>query len=97
MTLTGTARRRSRGLAGSRSRSRCTPGFVVYNPDDRCFDCADATGPNLGCNFDPSHLFWQGIDPVVAIRVLAEDDAIFHVHAKDTVLNWRVNQPQGRP
>jgi sugar phosphate isomerase/epimerase len=30
-------------------------------------------------------MFWQGIDPIAAIRVLG--DAIFHVHAKDTYLN----------
>jgi sugar phosphate isomerase/epimerase len=35
----------------------------------------------IGCNFDPSHMFWQGVDPVVAIRALG--DAIYHVHAKD--------------
>jgi sugar phosphate isomerase/epimerase len=35
----------------------------------------------LGCNFDPSHLFWNGVDPCAAIRKLG--DAIFHVHAKD--------------
>jgi sugar phosphate isomerase/epimerase len=39
-------------------------------------------GPSIGCNYDPSHMFWQGIDPIQAIRVLG--DAIFHVHAKDT-------------
>ena len=26
-------------------------------------------------------MFWQGIDPIAAVRVLG--DAIFHVHAKD--------------
>jgi len=35
----------------------------------------------IGCNFDPSHMFWQGIDPVAAIRALG--DRIYHVHAKD--------------
>ena len=35
----------------------------------------------IGCNFDPSHMFWQGVDVVTAIRALG--DAIFHVHAKD--------------
>jgi sugar phosphate isomerase/epimerase len=29
-------------------------------------------------------MFWQGIDPIAAIRILG--DAIFHVHAKDTQL-----------
>jgi len=39
-------------------------------------------GKSIGCNYDPSHMFWQGIDPIKAIRVLG--DSIFHVHAKDT-------------
>ncbi len=39
-------------------------------------------GDSVGCNYDPSHMFWQGIDPITAVRVLG--DAIFHVHAKDT-------------
>ena len=32
-------------------------------------------------------MFWQGIDPIAAIRVLG--DAIFHVHAKDTQIYER--------
>ena len=42
----------------------------------------DAVGPTVGANFDPSHLFWMGADPLVAIRALGQ--AIYHVHAKDT-------------
>ncbi|MCX6375447.1 MAG: sugar phosphate isomerase/epimerase, partial [Armatimonadetes bacterium] len=56
------------------------PGFVVYNPET-LLKLRNACGDALGCNFDPSHLFWQGIDPVYAIRKLG--DAIYHVHAKD--------------
>ena len=59
------------------------PGFVVYNPETMLRLRAIA-GPNVGCNYDPSHLFWQNIDPIAAVRVL--QDAIFHVHAKDTQL-----------
>lgn len=61
------------------------PGFVVYNPGS-FLRLRAAAGDNLGANFDPSHLFWQGIDPVDAIAALAEHEAIFHVHAKDTEL-----------
>ncbi len=61
------------------------PGFAVYTPETM-LRLREHTGPNLGCNFDPSHLFWQGIDPVEAIRALAHDGGIFHVHAKDTRL-----------
>jgi sugar phosphate isomerase/epimerase len=59
------------------------PGFVVYSPETMLKLRAIA-GPAVGCNFDPSHLFWQGIDPIAAVRVL--EGAIFHVHAKDTQL-----------
>lgn len=44
-----------------------------------------AVGPVVGANLDPSHLFWMGADPLVAAEALG--DAIFHVHAKDTMLN----------
>ena len=57
------------------------PGFVTYSPETMLRLRAIA-GPSIGCNYDPSHMFWQGIDPIAAIRVLG--DAIFHVHAKDT-------------
>lgn len=37
---------------------------------------------NLGFNFDPSHLYWQGIDYLFAVEHFGE--RIFHTHAKDT-------------
>ncbi|HEV2493127.1 MAG TPA: sugar phosphate isomerase/epimerase [Terriglobia bacterium] len=63
------------------------PGFSVYNPETMLRLRAEA-GPAIGCNFDPSHMFWQGIDPCVAVRKLAE--AVFHCHAKDTKI-YNVN------
>lgn len=60
------------------------PGFCVYNPETMLRIRA-AIGNTLGANFDPSHLFWQGIDPVRAIRQLG--DAIYFFHAKDTALD----------
>jgi len=57
------------------------PGFLVYNPET-VLKLRSACGDHIGANFDPSHLFWQGIDPLRAVRVLG--DSIFHVHAKDT-------------
>ncbi|MCY0879258.1 MAG: sugar phosphate isomerase/epimerase [Firmicutes bacterium] len=60
------------------------PGFVVYNPET-LWRLRDAVGPTVGANLDPSHLFWQGIDPVAAIRALGP--AVYHVHAKDTWLD----------
>jgi sugar phosphate isomerase/epimerase len=66
------------------------PGFVVYSPETLLRLRAIA-GPAVGCNYDPSHMFWQGIDPIAATRVLG--DAIFHVHAKDTQL-YPANLPR---
>jgi sugar phosphate isomerase/epimerase len=57
------------------------PGDSVYNPEMLLL-LRDKVGmKEIACNLDPSHLFWQGIDPAVAIRRLG--DAIVHVHAKD--------------
>ncbi len=60
------------------------PGFCVYNPETM-MRIRKACGDNIGANFDPSHLFWLGIDPVAAIRYLG--DAIFYFHAKDTKID----------
>ena len=60
------------------------PGFVVYNVET-ALKLRHATGKHLGVNFDPSHLFWQGVDVPAAIRALG--DAIFHVHAKDVAID----------
>lgn len=56
------------------------PGFSVYNPET-LLKLRNAVGDNIGANFDPSHLWWQGMDPIVALRQL--EGAVFHVHAKD--------------
>ena len=60
------------------------PGFCVYNPET-LLRLRDAVGDVIGANFDPSHLIWQGIDPIAAIRELA--GAIYHFHAKDTKID----------
>jgi len=77
------------------------PGMMVYNVET-LLRLRNAAGPILGCNFDPSHLFWNGVDPVAAIRKLG--DAIYHMHGKDVYvdsLNVAVNgcndnKPYGR-
>ena len=64
------------------------PGFVVHNPED-IVRLRKAAGKNLGANLDPSHFFWQGIDPVEAARYLGANKCIFHVHAKDCAIDPR--------
>ena len=72
--------------AGVRVAIEMHPNFVVYHPESmlRLRDIAAGT---VGCNFDPSHMFWQGIDPCAAIRALG--DCIYHVHAKDCRVDGR--------
>jgi sugar phosphate isomerase/epimerase len=60
------------------------PGFLAYHTDS-FHRLREIGGETIGVNFDPSHLFWQGMDPLVCVRALG--DAIFHVHAKDTWLD----------
>jgi sugar phosphate isomerase/epimerase len=44
----------------------------------------DTVGPVIGANLDPSHLFWQQMDPLAVITALGP--VIQHVHLKDTGL-----------
>lgn len=61
------------------------PGFCVYNPETLLKLRNAVGGDIIGANFDPSHLFWQGINPVEAIKYLK--GAIHYFHAKDTHLD----------
>ena len=61
------------------------PNMLVYEPTG-LLRLREATNERVGANFDPSHLYWQGIDVTAAIRALGERDAIHHVHAKDTAV-----------
>jgi len=56
------------------------PGFLVYNTET-LLKLRRECGKNLGANFDPSHLFWQGMDPLVSLLKLK--GCVYHVHAKD--------------
>jgi sugar phosphate isomerase/epimerase len=57
------------------------PLHLVYNvPTALAFRAA--VGERIGVNLDPSHLFWQQMDPIAAIRALGP--AVQHVHMKDT-------------
>ncbi len=58
------------------------PTEIAYNVEtaEQALEVLDHR-PEFGFNFDPSHLFWQGIDPVVFIKRLGKQ--IYHAHAKD--------------
>jgi sugar phosphate isomerase/epimerase len=59
---------------------------VVYNTPT--FErLRDEIGPRIAMNFDPSHLWWQGIDPVVVVEAVGAD--IRTCHVKDARLHRR--------
>ncbi|MBP3041324.1 sugar phosphate isomerase/epimerase [Bacillaceae bacterium Marseille-Q3522] len=61
-------------------------GFLCHTPYT-ILKLREETCAAIGVNLDPSHLWWQGIDPVGAIKILAKEGAIHHFHAKDTYLD----------
>lgn len=61
------------------------PGQSVYNTRS-LLRLREIVGPHLGANLDPSHLFWQGMDPLVVVRALGQN-GVLHVHAKDTKID----------
>jgi len=67
------------------------PGFAVYNTSS-LLRLREAVGDIIGANFDPSHLYWQGIKPSESLKALK--GAVHHFHAKDTYIdeaNVKVN------
>jgi sugar phosphate isomerase/epimerase len=74
---------------------RCGVKFALeVHPTEIAFDYYSAkkllevfkNRPTLGFNFDPSHLVWQGIDPVMFLKDFI--DKIYHVHVKDVAVNF---------
>ena len=68
------------------------PGDMLYNTEALLM-LRESVGEEISCNFDPSHLFWQGMDPIVCIKRLG--DAIIHVHAKDVTVDKNVVEFRG--
>ncbi|WP_025028626.1 sugar phosphate isomerase/epimerase family protein [Caldalkalibacillus mannanilyticus] len=61
-------------------------GFSVHSPGT-LLRLREEAGEVIGANLDPSHMWWQGIDPVQAIHILGREGAIHHFHAKDTSID----------
>jgi sugar phosphate isomerase/epimerase len=59
------------------------PGVSIFN--SKGFEALSLhVGKNIGLNLDPSHFWWQGIDPVQVVEALG--NRIGHAHGKDTLL-----------
>ena len=61
------------------------PHNIVYNPATMVRLIEETGATNVGAEMDPSHLFWQGIDPIKAIEFLG--DRVFFAAAKDIRIN----------
>ena len=61
------------------------PQNLVFSPPTM-MELVERTGAtNVGAEMDPSHLFWQGMDPVAAVKYLGP--LVFHAAAKDVRIN----------
>ena len=61
------------------------PHNVVYNPATMERLASEINATHVGAEMDPSHLFWQGIDPIAALERLGE--LVYNAAAKDTRIN----------
>jgi sugar phosphate isomerase/epimerase len=61
------------------------PGNVVFNPRTLERLATEIGATHVGAELDPSHLFWQGIDPTEAVRSLGS--LVYNAAAKDTRVN----------
>lgn len=62
-------------------------GYSVHTPATMIRMREETGCKALGANVDPSHLWWQGIDPAAAIAHLGRQECIFHFHAKDAMID----------
>jgi sugar phosphate isomerase/epimerase len=71
--------------AGVRFAAEVHPGQVAFDlySAERALEALDGR-EEFGFLFDPSHLHWQGVDPVAFLRRFG--DRIYHVHVKDAAL-----------
>jgi len=69
------------------------PHNIVFNPATLERLVSEVGATHVGAEMDPSHLFWQGIDPVAAVQHLGE--LVFHAAAKDTRINERNRRIHG--
>ena len=62
-------------------------GYSVHSPATMIRMRRETGCEALGANLDPSHLWWQGIDPAQAARYLGKEGCLFYMHAKDAALD----------
>jgi sugar phosphate isomerase/epimerase len=71
------------------------PGQTVFTPRGvvRLREALGAAAAQLGVNLDPSHLFWQRMDPLQVTRALGP--LVRYAHAKDAVIDQEATKANG--
>ena len=62
-------------------------GYSVHSPATAIRMREETGCKALGANLDPSHMWWQGIDPAQAARYLSKKECLFYFHAKDAAID----------
>jgi sugar phosphate isomerase/epimerase len=62
-------------------------GYSVHSPATAIRMRKETGCKALGANLDPSHMWWQGIDPAQAARYLGKEDCLYYFHAKDAAID----------
>jgi sugar phosphate isomerase/epimerase len=62
-------------------------GYSVHSPATAIRLRRETGSKAIGANLDPSHMWWQGIDPAQAARYLAKEDCLYYCHAKDAAID----------
>lgn len=79
--------------AGVRIAIEMHPHLLVYNPPTLDRLITETGSPAIGVEMDPSHLFWQGVDPIAVVHQFG--DRVFNAAAKDTRINADVVKTTG--
>jgi sugar phosphate isomerase/epimerase len=61
------------------------PHNIVYNAATMLRLAEQINATHVGAEMDPSHLFWQGMDPILVIEALG--DLVYNAAAKDVRIN----------
>jgi len=62
-------------------------GYSVHSPATAIRLRQETGCQAIGANLDPSHMWWQGIDPAQAARYLSKENCLYYFHAKDAAID----------
>ena len=62
-------------------------GYSVHSPYTAIKMRKETGLKSIGANLDPSHMWWQGIDPAEAARYLNKEGCLYFFHAKDAMID----------